>query len=62
MKKIKKKYDLFVFRAFWILNHEGCGYKPVSKINRGKANTPKKIIINKGYTEGNDAGEILCLS
>ena len=58
-EKNKKIYDLFVFRAFWRLNHEGCGHKPVSKINRGKANTPKKVIINKGYTEGNDAGEII---
>ena len=55
----KKKYDLFVFRSFWRLNHEAFGHQPVSKINRGKSNTPKKVIINKGYVERNDAGEII---
>ena len=58
-EKNKKKYNLFVFRAFWRLNHEGFGHQLISKINRGKANTPKKVIINNGYVERKDAGDII---
>lgn len=58
-KNNKKKYDLFVFRAFWRLNHEGFGHQPVSKINKGKVSTPTKVIMKDGYEKTNDAGEII---
>ena len=55
----KIKYDLCIFRTLWKFNHEAFGHKPVSKINKGRANTPNKTIINGLYKNTKDAGEII---
>ena len=55
----KINYDLCIFRTLWKLNHEAFGHKPVSKINKGRASTPGKTIINESYEITNDAGEII---
>lgn len=55
----KIKYDLCIFRALWKLNHEAFGHKPVSKINKGRASTPDRTIINESYEITKDAGEII---
>jgi len=55
----KMKYNLCIFRTLWKLNHEAFGHKPVSKINKGRANTPDKTIINESYKITKDAGEII---
>ena len=32
----KQKFDLFTFKAFWRINHEGFGHRPVSILNKKK--------------------------
>jgi len=53
------KYDLCIFRTFLKYNHEAFGHKPVSKINKGRANTLNKTIIDGLYNDTKDAGEII---
>ena len=55
----KIKYDLCIFRVIWKLNHEAFGHKAVSKINKGRASTPDRTIINGSYEITKDAGEII---
>ena len=55
----KQKFDLFTFKAFWRINHEGFGHRPVSILNKKKIPTPSKFFINGTYKKSEDAGKIL---
>ena len=55
----KNKYHLFMYRAFWRLNHEGFGHKPVTIINKGRYDTPTKTILTDSFKNTKDAGEII---
>ena len=55
----KNKFYLFMFRAFWRLNHEGFGHKPISIINKGIYDTPTKTLLNESFKDSSDAGEII---
>ena len=55
----KMKYDLCIFRTLWKLHHQAFGHKPISKINKGRAITPDKTIINESYKITKDVSEIL---
>ena len=48
-----------MFRAFWRLNHEGLGHKPISIINKGIYDSPTKTLLNDSFKDSSDAGEII---
>ena len=52
-------YNLFIYKAFWRINHECFGHLPVLEINKKKCDTPKKFISNGKFIQSNDAGKIL---
>jgi len=55
----KYYYNLYIFKAFWRINHEALGHKAVAKINKNKLDTPNKFIFNGVFEEIQDAGKIL---
>ena len=55
----KNKFNLFMYRAFWRLNHEGFGHKPVTIINKGRYDTPTKTLLTDSFKDTSDAGEII---
>ena len=52
-------YYLFIYKAFWRINHECFGNLPVLEINKKKCDTPIKFISNGDFLQSNDAGKIL---
>ena len=58
-EKNKYYYNLYIFRAFWRINHESLGHKAVAKINNNKKETPNKFIFKGAFKKINDAGNIL---
>jgi len=52
-------YNLFIYKAFWRINHECFGHLPVLEINNKKCDTPKKFISKGAFIKSNDAGKIL---
>lgn len=52
-------YNLFIFKAFWRVNHECFGHLPVLEINNKKCDTPTKFIDKGDFINSNDAGKIL---
>ena len=52
-------YNLFIYKAFWRINHECFGHLPVLKINDKKCDTPTKFFSNGLFIKSNDAGKIL---
>ena len=55
----KYYYNLYLFQAFWRINHESLGHKPVAIINGNKKETPNKFIVNGKFKKISDAGRIL---
>ena len=52
-------YNLFIYKAFWRINHECFGHLPVLEINNKRCDTPKKFFSNGIFIKSNDAGKIL---
>ena len=52
-------YNLYTYKAFWRIIHEGLGHKPVSVINKNLEDTPGKFIMNGVFRKISDAGTIL---
>lgn len=52
-------YNLYTFKSFWRIIHEGLGHKPVSILNNNYEDTPSKFIINGEFHKISDAGRLL---
>ena len=52
-------FNLYTYKSFWRIIHEGFGHKPVSILNNNEYDTPSKFIINGTFHEITDAGKLL---
>ena len=59
IKENNELYNLYIYKAFWRINHECFGHLPVLEINNKKCDTPKKFFSKGIYIKSNDAGKIL---
>jgi len=55
----KYYYNLYIFKAFWRINHEALGHKAVVKNNNNILDRPNKFIFNGVFKEIQDIGNIL---
>lgn len=47
IKENYELYNLYIFKAFWRINHECFGHLPVLEINNKKCDTPKKFFAKE---------------
>ena len=57
--KINEQYHLFIFKAFWRINHECFGHLPVLEINNKKIERSMNFISNGHFINSDNAGQIL---
>ena len=52
-------FNLYTYKSFWRIIHEGFGHKPVSILNNNEVDTPCNFIINGIFHDISDAGKLL---